>query len=372
MKVLLYSHYFYPSVGGVETVSLTLAKGLVNNGIECKVVTRTSDVGDIKLPLEVIRNPKKKQQISLVRWADIILFNGASLALQPWTILLRKPFIWIHVGYQVSCIDGLGWVDGMRAPIMPLDSLKYHIQIKGWKWGLTEGCKLIAKRFIAKKMVTKNIAITKWMEQIQHLPRQVQIYNPFPLDHFLAANAIEEEFDFMYVGRIVSEKGVSTLLNAFSQLLLFYNPVINLLIVGDGNWRAKMENLAQELNITHAVTFAGKKTGKDLVVWVSKARIAVIPSEWLEPMGGVALEMMAAGKNLIVSEYGGLKECVGDAGLTFPNGDVDALATCMKQLLVDKALQNRQKEMAKKQLQKFEPELLIQKYIGLFEQLLKQ
>ena len=50
-------------------------------------------------------------------------------------------------------------------------------------------------------------------------------------------------------------------------------------------------------------------------------------------MGGVALELMAAGKALVVSEKGGLAECCGPAALAFPNGDVDALAKALCDLL---------------------------------------
>lgn len=41
MKVLLYSHAFHPSNGGVETVSMQLTEGFALRGIACKVVTRT-------------------------------------------------------------------------------------------------------------------------------------------------------------------------------------------------------------------------------------------------------------------------------------------------------------------------------------------
>jgi glycogen synthase len=365
MRVLLYSHYFYPSIGGIESVSLTIAKAFVINNIQCKVVTTTNAESTESFPFKIFRNPKRKQQIELVRWADVILFNGASLALQPWPLLFRKPFIWVHAGYQVSCVDGLGWVEGERAPITPTSSVIFHIKHYGWKAGGTGAIKLFIRRIFAKYLVAKNIAITEWMLKAQPLPRQVQIYNPFPIDDFLKSCNTVTEYDFLYLGRLVSEKGVATLLLAFSKVLQKFNRSSQLLIIGDGNWKDKMEALAEKLHISSNVTFVGKKSGSELANYVSKGRIAIIPSEWYEPMGGVALELMAAGKNLIVSELGGLRECVGDAGLTFPNGDHEALAKCMVSLLNDVSLRNAQLSRFKEIIKNFLPSIFISQYIDL-------
>ena len=47
---------------------------------------------------------------------------------------------------------------------------------------------------------------------------------------------------------------------------------------------------------------------------------------------------MARGKVLIASDSGALSEVIADAGLTFPPGDVNGLARCMKQVLQDETL----------------------------------
>lgn len=368
MKVLLYSHCFYPSVGGLETVSMTLADGFIRNGVDCKVVTTTPGEGDRKFSFDIIRNPGRKQQVSLIKWADVVLFNGASLALLPWLILLRKPFVWVHVGYQVSCIDGLGWVNGQAAPLRPFSSFLYHKKLKGLKHGIKDGLTLFIRRLVARHLVSRNIAITEWMNKMQPLPRQVHIYNPFPLDQFAVSGPARPEYDFLYLGRIVSEKGILTLLKAFAQVQLQTGGTHRLLLIGDGEWRAKMEQAAQQLRISDSVTFAGKQTGAELVEWVGKGKIAIVPSEWYEPMGGAALELMASGKNLIVSEKGGLKECVGKAGLTFPNGDHEALASCMVRLLQDVPLQQGQLQEAKERVKLFSPDRLIAQYIMMLKE----
>jgi glycosyltransferase involved in cell wall biosynthesis len=63
-----------------------------------------------------------------------------------------------------------------------------------------------------------------------------------------------------------------------------------------------------------------------------------VPSFWEEPMGGVALQLLAAGRAMIVSKNGGLREVVGAAGLSFTNGNVDELYAAMKEMMDNDSL----------------------------------
>lgn len=367
MKVLLFSYSFWPSVGGIETVTEILAQEFVKLNIECKVVTVTPSDTPGSFTFPVVRNPRMKEVIKLVKWADIILYNGVSLKLQPWPLLLRKPFIWIHAGYQVCCIDGLGWWQNQKAPITPLESIRFHLKYRGLRSGVIGMVKLATKRFFAIYLVRRNVAITEWMMETLNLPNQVQIYNPFPLTDYLISPNLTPEFDFIYLGRIVSEKGVGTLLHAFNIVLQKKNFSSRLLIIGDGDHRSSMEKLASDLDISSYVSFVGKKRGEKLHSAIATGRIAIVPSEWFEPMGVVALELMTAGKNLIVSEFGGLKECVGDGGITFPNGNQNSLADRMIELLHDEALREEQLKKFRTTVKKFEPSNSISQYITMLK-----
>ena len=164
----------------------------------------------------------------------------------------------------------------------------------------------------------------------------MQIYNPFPIDRFRDAAPVNAApFDFVYLGRMVSEKGVNTLIQAFARVAAQAPARPRLLLIGDGDRMAQMQALARSLDVEGDVHFAGRQSGQELVQWVGQGAVGIVPSAWQEPMGGVAVELMAAGRGLIVSEQGGLAECAGDAGLRFANGDAQALADCMLRLLAD-------------------------------------
>ena len=373
MKILLQSTLFFPSVGGIETVSQCLAECYVQLGHDCTIITRSiSEKPDASF-FQIARNPSFKQKLVLIKSHDIIHCNGASLELVFWAKLFKKPIVWTHQSYLLQAIDGLGWVDGEQAPLHPFASVQYHLKRFGLKWAIKESVKLYLKRF-ASLFISKHIAITHWVANRQALSNQIIIYNPFPIDRFSTiSESTTYEYDFFFLGRLVSEKGVPTLLKAFSGFVESHaNYPKKLLLIGDGAWRIKLEQLALKLGISDKVEFAGKQTGNSLLEFVSKGKIAIIPSEWEEPMGGVALEMLAAGKPVIVSQNGGLAECVGEAGLLFPNGDHKALQMQMERLYQDDALQNKLKIKAKEQILEFNELKLTKKYITLFDQLLKK
>ena len=84
-------------------------------------------------------------------------------------------------------------------------------------------------------------------------------------------------------------------------------------------------------------------------------------------MGGVAIELVSAGLPVIVSERGGLAECVGDVGRTFPNGDYRALAEQMLSAWlspwgVDQLQVSRI-------LDRFDQHRLVQQYLDLYARL---
>ncbi|OCX54549.1 hypothetical protein BEL04_09950 [Mucilaginibacter sp. PPCGB 2223] len=374
LKILLYSYLFYPSVGGIESESRSLAEGLIKQGHECKVVTESQAAEPDNFECSIHRNPDRKTQKELVKWADIIVYNGVGLGLQPWPVIYRKPFVWIHQGYQISCIDGLGWVEGEAAPMKPWPSIAYHYKKYGFARAFKGAIVVFTKLFFAKNFVTRNVACTDWvLNRMPELYKKQRIYSPYPIEKFEKPSAeIEIKYDFVFVGRLVSEKGVFTLVNAFAKLVRTFNADLNLLVIGDGNWRGKIEDLIAANGLQNNITMAGRKTGQELTDLIHACKIAVVPSEWEEPMGGVALELMSAGRNIIVSRNTGMAECVGKGGLTFMNGDADALAEAMRTLWSDEELQKHQKQEAKKQLENFRLDIRVEEHVKLFEELLSQ
>jgi glycosyltransferase involved in cell wall biosynthesis len=75
-----------------------------------------------------------------------------------------------------------------------------------------------------------------------------------------------------------------------------------------------------------------------MAAW-QRATLGVVPSVWHEPMGQVAVEAMLAGRAVVVSDVGGLRDIVeqGVSGLRVPPGDPAALAAALDELVGDPA-----------------------------------
>ena len=368
MKILLYSSVFFPSLGGIETITATLAENLTLLGHECVVITETPRDDDQLFGYKVVRQPTWKQRLALTRECDIVHSNGASVSMYPYARLSNKPFVWTHNGYQVSCVDGLGWVDGEATPMTPIASLDYHFRKRGLFYGLKESVKLGMRRYVANH-VDLNIAATHWVAKRQPLKNQVVAYTPYPLNRFKCVDNINSDwkYDFIYVGRLVSEKGLPELINAFN--LLISTPSYQdkkLVVVGSGRIKNQLEKMTKDFHLQANVSFLGAKFGSELVDIINQAKIGIVPSAYEEPMGGVSLELLAAGKNIIVSENGGHAECVGDAGLKFKNGNAKSLYECMLKLLTDDILAKEHREKALTQLKLFDEMELTKKYFHIY------
>ena len=371
MRILLHSHTFHPAVGGVETITATLADNLVKAGHELVVVTETPSLEPDRFPYRVVRNASFRRLLGLARDADIIHANGASLKMVPHAVMTGKPFLWTHNGYQVSCIDGLGWDATGPTPLTPLASAWHHARHCGFLFAVRALIVLLVRRWVARHLAF-NAAATHWIAKRQPLPRQVVLYTPYPLGRFLQCEPrIAQEHDFVFVGRLVNEKGVETLLKALAVLRSRPEGArATLLIVGDGPLREPLQVLAKGLSVENAVRFAGSLRGEALLQAMASAPVGVVPSAYEEPMGGVALELIASGRSVIVSRNGGMAECVGAAGVTFENGNADDLAEKMAGMLGPSETHQACRRAAASRLDAFAEEALTRRYVEHYQRLL--
>jgi len=134
---------------------------------------------------------------------------------------------------------------------------------------------------------------------------------------------------FLFLGRIVPEKGLAPLLRALTVVA----PSVVLDVAGDGYQKSAMETLCTRLGLDDRVTFHGWVGPDRAHELMTNARAVVFPSLWNEPAGLITLEAAAAGRAVIASRTGGIPEYASDEyALLLPPGRTAALAGAISHL----------------------------------------
>ena len=332
MKILLSSHLFPPSIGGIEEVSSILAHEFARRRHEVIVVTQTMGKGTF--PFEVRRRPPLARLPGLTRWSDVVFHNNISLRTAWPLAAIRRPWIIAHQTW-------IARPDGRRAPV---DRLKLR--------AIRRARNVAVSRAIAAKLGVESRVIP----------------NPYRDEVFRATSTGPRTGDVIFLGRLVSDKGVDLLLDALA-ILKARRPQLRAAIVGDGPERPALEAQGRRLDLD--VTFTGSRRGDDLVALLNRHRLLVVPSRWEEPFGIVAIEGMACGCIPVVARAGGLPEAVDAAGVTFETGNPRALADCIEGLLGDENRMAELRDRAPAHLERHRASAIAAQYLELFEEALR-
>ena len=142
------------------------------------------------------------------------------------------------------------------------------------------------------------------------------------------------------VGRLTREKGVHTAIQALSLL----DQPTRLAVVGDGEERERLGQLARSLGVAERVDFLGRQPPEAVARYLAAADAFVFPTERDEGAPLVLVEAMAAGLPVIATDMAQLSEVIdrpGENGLLVPLGDDDALAAAARDLLEDEERRHR-------------------------------
>ncbi len=170
------------------------------------------------------------------------------------------------------------------------------------------------------------------------------------LNEFRRRFAMPEERIVLYVGRLVYEKGIHVLVNSIPTVLEETNA--KFVVVGNGYMKSQLSYLSERLGVAHKVMFTGFLDHKTLKNLQKCADVCVVPSLF-EPFGIVALEAMAAGTPVVVSDTGGLSEIVEHDvnGVKVYPDNPDSLAWGIRRVLLDGSFANRLRENARERVQ---------------------
>lgn len=297
MKILINTVCFYPNIGGLETMNMLLCTEFAKRGHQVVVLAPDypdKNYDDSVYPFKVIRNASL---LTLFKeYLKCNIFFHRQLSLKAVLPVMLWPFKKWMCSYHMCEFDNFD-----------------NKTMKGR-----------SKMFFSK--FPHNIAVSNKVAEELCLPNATIIHNAYNNKLFIDTNNKNRK-GFIYVGRLVSVKGVMLLLDAFNYFIKEYPENVNahLTIVGDGEERELAEKFVREKNLISQVCFKGSMKGKELVDEMNMHLCQVVPSIYNEAFGIVALEAMATGCIALVSDGDGLEEAVGICGFTFKKGNVENL-----------------------------------------------
>ncbi|NEP74177.1 MAG: glycosyltransferase [Okeania sp. SIO2G4] len=156
-----------------------------------------------------------------------------------------------------------------------------------------------------------------------------------------------DDFVVGFVGRFVEEKGLLTLTEALGGL---QEKPWKWLLLGRGELQSTLLEKAAKLGIKERLILVESVPHDHVQKYINLMNTLVLPSEttykfktltsvgWKEQFGHVLIEAMACQVPVIGSDSGEIPYVIGDAGLVFPEGNVEELRSCLMQLMEQKEL----------------------------------
>jgi len=336
MKILIYSPAFYPSVGGIERIMLILAQEFVRHGVDFIVVSQVATTVKDVFPFKIVRCPNPLRLFKLVRWCDIYFHASVSLK-GIWPLLVvHRPWIVAHHGGYSRADGTLGWQDHLKRYVMRFAT-----------------CISVSHAF-ARQLTVPSIVI----------------HNAYEDHIFYRMPDIKKDKDIIFVGRLVSDKGVDLLLKALSNLKkMSLRPCLT--IVGGGPEEANLKMQAKNLGIIDQVDITGAINDQALSRLMNAHKILALPSRRGEAFGIVILEGIACGCVAVGSDHGGIKEAIGPCGLTFPSESVEGLTDCLATLLSAASVLEYYRRSAEEHLSNHSPDKVANAYLDVFRKVIQ-
>lgn len=340
-RVALLTSLFPPSVGGIQTQTLALARGLVELGVEVHVVTR---------PAPGLPAREESEGLTVLRVGLPGRGPAATLA---------------YVGLAARAVAALGpGLDVVHAHqlLSPATAALGAAALRGPPFVVTAhasgdigdvAClarqgplgraRLLALRHLASAFVAVSSPIRDELEAagippalVRSIPNGVDTRRFAPADptgrrRLRRALGLPPVPVVVYTGRLAPEKGVDVLLDAWAEARR-RGVLGTLCLVGEGPERGALERRARDHGILGAVRLAGPAA--DVAPWLAAADAFVLPSR-TEGLSVALLEAMATGLAVVATDVGGTREAAGGAAVLVPPEDPRALAEALGALLAD-------------------------------------
>ncbi|UOF90593.1 DUF1957 domain-containing protein [Fodinisporobacter ferrooxydans] len=350
-SVVMLSWEFPPMiVGGLSRHVYDLSIALVKHGWDVHVITGDVDgcpayerVAGVHVHRAYVQRPAGESFHSWVFQLNLAMIDCVRGLLQT-----GLAFELIHAHDWLVCLAAKQLKQELQIPLLctihatewgrnhGIHSDLQH-RIHNTEWQLTYESERV---IVCSESMLEEVCAIFWLDRnkVDVIPNGVdfsQIQIPAGMLASKRPFADESQKIIFFVGRLVREKGVHLLIEAAPSIIRAV-PEAKIVIAGRGPMLAELEARAIELGISESLLFTGFIEDSTRNQLLQVASVCVFPSLY-EPFGIVALEAMAAGTPVVVSDTGGLKDIVthGVDGATFYTGHVQSLSDQIVSILRD-------------------------------------
>jgi glycosyltransferase involved in cell wall biosynthesis len=345
MKIVILVGVFPPKwLAGTEIATYYMAAQLAQRGHEVHVITSL----DEGLPDESCEKGFYIHRIPLIK----IRFFGALFFWRAMIGTIRKicPDL-VHVQSLVYGMPALISKKMLKIP--------YAVWAQGDDVYRPDGfTKLTSKTVIknADSAIALNEDMKRVMQNIYNRDIAV-VPNGINMADYINEPGIKDGATrgkgILFVGRLVSVKGVQYLIRAMKQVHTKI-PDARLIIVGDGEEREMLESLSLQLGIQNYVQFIGEIPHEKVQTYMQQAEVFVLPS-LSEGLPNVIIEAMACGLPIVVSRVGGIPEIITNDtnGYLVEAKDTESIAKYIIVLLEDEKLRKKISDTNKQLVKKY-------------------
>lgn len=352
MRILMLSWEYPPRIiGGISRVVYHLARKLAEQGDQVTVITvkdAETQAQEVSDGVRVFR--VEPSMVEPLNFSDGILqMNFMFIAKAVSLIAAEGAFELIHLHDWL--VAYAGFVLKECCPRCCIVSTLHSTE-----FGRNNGIHNSIQNYISNieeklvKMSRKVICNSDYMKQEIHNQFQAPFDNIHVIPNGVDINkfdgiacdmearrqfAADDEKLVMFVGRLVSEKGIYVLLDAIPTILMRY-PKVKFVIAGKGPEMDNLRDRSFRLCIYDKICLPGFISDEMLSKLYKCADIAVFPSLY-EPFGIVALEGMVARIPVVASDTGGLNQLVEHRvnGMKFEAGNSYRLSEVILELLTN-------------------------------------
>lgn len=366
MRVMYWQEAFWPSIGGVQTLSAKLLPALCERGWQIVVVTRQDDpslpardtfqgVPIVRLPFYQALEAKDPAGIGKLLHAVVDLKRE------------HRPNL-VH-------ISSLGPSIFFHLESVGRDAPPLLVTVHAYRYSQSPPPdSLLTRTLKAADWVTcVSTALLDEVGQVfpEAIPRSSVIYNGLQPPDLEPTPLPFEPPVILGLGRLVHSKGFDVAMEAFASTLDRF-PNARLVLLGEGTARSALERQAMRLGMYESVRFVPRVAPDQVFSWINRATLVLVPSR-SEPFGMVALEAGLMARPVVGSDVGGLAEILvhEETGILVPTEDSDSMAEAIVSLIDRPAAAVRMGCEARKRVtETFSLERCVESYDVLYRTLL--